>query len=111
MPLGPSVSYLRGHSNPAQTTAGTTQATAAPMLADHVSVPAAGNGEGIILPAANASDWFTAANEDAVDSFFVYPPIGAAFNGKSANEPLTMPSGTAALFVFASPAKIICIFS
>lgn len=111
MPLGASVRYLRGPSNPAQTTAGTTQATAAPMLADHVSVPAAGDGQGIILPAANASDWFTAANEDAIDSFFMYPPVGCAFNGKSVNEPLTMPPATAALFIFTTGTKIICVFS
>lgn len=111
MPLGSQLPFLSGASNTAQTTAGTTQATAARMIGDHVSVPSAGNGEGVILHSANASDWFTVANEDAADSFFLYPPVGAAFNGKAANAPLTMPPGSAALFVFTSPTKIIAIFS
>lgn len=111
MPLGSTLPFLRGQSSTAQTTAGTTQATAQPMIADHVSVPAAGNAQGVILPPANASDWFTAANEDTADSFFMYPPVGSSFNGKTVNEPLTMPPASAALFVFTSPTKIIAIFS
>ncbi len=112
MPLGSTLPYLRGASSVAQTTSGSTQATAAPLIADHVSIPAAGNGEGVILPAANASDWFTIANEDAsTDSILVYPPSGAAFNGKSADIPLMLPANSAALFVFTSPTKIIAIFS
>ncbi len=111
MPLGSRLPYLTGATNTAQTTSGSTQATAAPMIGDHASVPNAGNGEGVILPQANASDWFTIANEDAADSFFVYPPSGAAFNGKSTNEPLTLPPNMAALFIYVSPTKIICLYS
>lgn len=111
MPLGSTLPYLRGASSVTQTTAGTTQATAAPMVADHVSVTDTVNGAGLILPAANASDWFTACNEDTADSFLIYPPVGSAFNGKTVDTPLTMPPGAAALFVFTSPTKIIAIFS
>lgn len=111
MPIGSTLGYLRGPTNTAQTTAGTTQATAAPMIGDHVSMPNVGSNEGIILPPANASDWFTAVNEDGTDSCFIYPPVGSAFNGKTVNLPLTLPPNTAALFVFTSPVKIIAIFS
>lgn len=111
MPLGSNLPFLRGASSETQTTAGSTQATAAQMVADHVSVPNAGSGEGVILPAANASDWFTCTNADQTDGFFLYPPSGAAFNGETADAPLTMPPGSAALFVFTSPTKIIAIFS
>jgi hypothetical protein len=112
MPLGSRLPFLRGASSVVQTTSGTTQATAAPMVADHVSIPAAGSGEGIILPPANASDWFTIANEDASsDNILVYPPVGSAFNGKTADTPLNLPANAAALFVFTSPTKIIAIFS
>jgi hypothetical protein len=111
MPLGSTLPYLRGATNTAQATAGTTQATAAPMIGDHVTVPDATEGQGVILPPANASDWFTVANADATDGFLVYPPAGASFNGKTTNAPLTLPAGAAALFIYTSPTTIICIFS
>lgn len=111
MPLGSELPYLRGVSNPAQTTAGTTQATAAPMLADHVSVASAVEGSGLILPDANASDMFTVANKDQLNGFFVYPPVGASFNGLTANLPLALAPACAAFFIFASPTDVICIFS
>ena len=111
MPLGSGLQHLRGLSNETQTTAGSTQATATDMLADHVSVPTVGSGEGIILPAANASDFFTATNADDDNNLLVYPPSGAAFNGKTVNTPLDLPPGAAALFVFTSPTKIMAVFS
>lgn len=111
MPIGSNLGYVRGPVNLAQTTAGTTQATAAAMLADHVSVPSALEGSGLALIPGNASDWFTVANAAASAGFFVYPPSGASFNGKAADAPLTLPAGMAALFIYTSPTTIMCIFS
>ena len=111
MRLDTSLPYLRGGSNTAQTTAGTTQATAAAMIGDAVCVPSAVEGSGLILPDANANDFFAVANEDQANTVLVYPPVGAAFNGTTVNTPVTLASATAALFFFTSPTKVICIFS
>ncbi len=100
-----------GSSNSAQPTAGTTQATASSTLADHVTVPTVGAGEGVILTPGNASDIRTVANDDQDSELLVYPPVGSQFNGYTVNIPLNLPRATAALFVFTSPTKIMAIFS
>lgn len=102
---------MAGTSNNAQPTAGTTQATASQTLADHVSVPTVGAGEGVILAPGNASDIRSVANTDQDSELLVYPPVGAQFNGIAANLPLNLPRASAALFVFTSPTTIMVIFS
>lgn len=102
---------MAGTSNSAQPTAGTTQATASSCLADHVSVPTVTAGAGVILTPGNGGDIRTVTNADQDSELLVYPPSGAAFNGITADLPLTLPSAKAALFVFTSPTTIMAIFS
>ncbi len=47
---------MAGTTNSAQPTAGATQAAASSCLADHVSVPTVGAGEGVILTPGNGGD-------------------------------------------------------
>jgi|SRR5687768_13221536 hypothetical protein len=98
-------------SNNAQTAAGTTQATATAALADHVSAPTVTAGAGVILKPGNAGEIRSVTNADQSNWLLVYPPVGAAFNGITANLPLTLPSAKAALFIFTSPTTIMAIFS
>jgi hypothetical protein len=102
---------MAGTSNSAQPTSGTTQATASSCLADHVSVPTVGSGEGVILTPGNAGDFRSVTNADQDSELLVYPPSGSAFNGITADLPLTLPRAKAALFVFTSPTTIMAIFS
>lgn len=102
---------MAGTFNAAQPTAGTTQATASSCLADHVNVPTVGAGEGVILTPGNGSDIRTVTNADQSNELLVYPPVGAQFNGITANLPLTLPRAKAGLFVFTSPTTIMAVFS
>lgn len=102
---------MAGTSNSAQPTAGTTQATASVCLADHVSVPTVGSAQGVILTPGNGGDIRSVTNADQDTWLTVYPPVGSQFNGITANDPLTLPPGKAALFIFTSPTTIMAIFS
>lgn len=102
---------MAGTSNSAQPTAGTTQATASACLADHVSVPTVSAGSGVILTPGNASDIRSVTNASQTMQLLVYPPSGTAFNGITADLPLTLPPAKGALFVFTSPTTIMAIFS
>ncbi len=102
---------MAGTFNNAQPAAGTTQATASPALADHVSVPTVTAGAGVILTAGNGSDIKSVTNADQVTQLLVYPPFGSQFNGVTVNLPLTLPPAKGALFVFTSPTTIMAIFS
>jgi len=99
-----------GIGNAAQTAAGTTQATAAVCVADHVTVTAVAAGDGVILKPANGGDLFCVANGDSTDSLLIYPPVGSSFNGTAANTALTLPAGRGALFIFITPTQINAIF-
>ncbi len=100
-----------GTSNAAQPTDGTTQATASPCLADHVSTPTVTSGAGVIITPGNGGDIRSVTNADQDTWLTVYPPVGSQFNGITANDPLTLPPGKAGLFVFTSPTTIMAIFS
>jgi hypothetical protein len=102
---------MTGTSNSAQPTSGTTQATASACLADHVSVPTAGAGEGVILTPGNSGDIRSVTNADQDSELLVYPPVGAQFNGVTANVPLNLPRARAGLFIFTSPTTIMAVFS
>lgn len=99
-----------GIGNAAQTAAGTTQATATALLADHVSVPSVASGAGVILNPANGGEVFSVANGDATDPLLIYPPVGSSFNGTTVNTALTLPAGRAALFIFISPTVINAVY-
>lgn len=98
-----------GDVSAAQTSAGSSQATAAVAVADHVHVPSVGTGEGVILRAGNANDVRSVSNGDASDNLYVYPPTDASFNGASANAPIDLPPRSGALFIFVTSTKINAI--
>lgn len=102
---------MSGTYNSAQSTAGTTQATAATTLADHVSIPIVGSGEGVIMHAGNGGEIRSVSNADQDSELLVYPPVGSQFTGYTVDIPLNLPRATAALFVFTSPTTIMAIFS
>jgi hypothetical protein len=94
-----------GDVSAAQTAAGSTQADATAAFADHVQIPTASAGQGVILKPGNTQDFRSVCNASSV-SLYIYPPYGAAFNGRAANAPIDLPPGAAALFFFVNTLKI-----
>lgn len=91
-----------------QTVAGSTQATASPALAEHVQIGSASANQGVILQPGNALDVRSVGNGSGA-SIRVYPPVGASFNGLSANTHVTLAANTAGFFVFVESNKINAI--
>jgi hypothetical protein len=75
-----------------QPTAGTTQTDASPMLAHHVIVPSATDGQGLVLRPSNTGDQLSVTNKSSV-AIYVYPPSGATINSGLANIPWALPAG------------------
>jgi len=98
-----------GVGNAAQTSAGTTSATANELVADHVWLASVGSGEGVRLKPAD-SGLATVTNADASNALKVYPPSGASLNGLTADLPLLLPPQRSALFVYVTPTKVTAIF-
>lgn len=94
-----------GDVSAAQTAAGSTQADATAAFADHVQVPSASAGQGVILKPGNTQDFRSVCNASSV-SLYVYPPSDAAFNGRTTNAPIDLPPGACALFFFVTSQKI-----
>jgi hypothetical protein len=111
MPRGTDMLSRIGTASDVQTTAGSTQADAALLVADHAYVPVVGAGEGIILDPMVPGDEFTVVNGDAAESLSVYPPVGSAFNGAATNAALVLPANSAAIFKCVTAAKIAAIYS
>lgn len=105
----PLIARIVGDINAAQTAAGTTQADATSMIADHVHVPTVTAGTGIILKAGNSLDIRSVSNGDITNNLFVYPPVGASFNGFSANTAVDLSTRSAALFIFLTSTNISVI--
>ena len=76
--------------------AGTTQATAAAMLADVVMVTS-GTG-GVILPVMNVNEECVVCNRIATENINVYPQVGGKLNNATTNDPLVLPNNLAAHF-------------
>lgn len=90
--------------------AGTTQATATQLTADDVHLASVTSGAGVILRLANGGEKFSVGNGDATNSLLIYPPVGASFNGSTANTPLTLTPQRAAFFSFVTPTKINAVY-
>lgn len=90
------------------TAAGTTQGTATACTADHEIVTTATEGQGVILLPGIPGAERSVANQTSV-GIVVYPPSGAALNGKSANAGVTLPPNKAALFIFLSATVVSMI--
>jgi len=102
----PLVGRILGDAAETQAAAGSTSADATPMVADHVQVPSLSAGQGVILRAGNSLDFRSVANSSASTNLYIYPPSGAAFNGETADLPVDLPAGAAALFIFITSNKI-----
>lgn len=98
-----------GVGNAAQTAAGTTSATAAELVADHVWVASVSAGAGVRAKPAD-SGLVTVTNADATNALKVYPPSGASLNGLASDLPLLLPPQRSALLVYVTPTKVTAIF-
>lgn len=103
--------YIDGDFIAAVTAAGTTQGTATTLTTNHSLVTVVtDSANGVILKAYPPGEVFSVANGDAAQSLKVYPPSGAAFNGQTANDPITLPVGFAAFGRVLSNTVIIVTF-
>lgn len=98
------------------TATGNSQATALPVNAPYnqfASVPA-GTGArlsftrspGGISGGISANVLIEVVNDDPVNALLVYPPVGSAINGGAVNAAAQVTAGTAARFLYLSPAKV-----
>ena len=103
--------YVDGDFLAAVTAAGTTQGTATTLKSNHSLVTVVADGAtGVILKAYPPGEVFSVANGDAAQSLLVYPPSGAAFNGQTANDPITLPVGFCAMGRVISNTVILVTF-
>ena len=80
-----------------QTQAGATALTGAINVIGTVAT----TNNGVILPVAEVGDSIFVRNGGA-NTARVYPPLGGAINGGSANAPVTLASGVSTTFVYTS---------
>lgn len=99
--------YILGDWETAQAAAGTTAATATTLNADNnwIATVASAN-QGVILKAHSPGETASVVNAAATNNLLVYPPSGSNFNGATADLPVTLPAGRAALFFWVSNTKI-----
>lgn len=103
--------YIDGDFAATVTAAGTTQATATTLPANHCLVTTVTDAaNGVILKALAPGEVFSVANGDAGQTLKVYPPSGAAFNGMTANDPINLPVGFGAFGRFVSNTVILVTF-
>lgn len=110
MTTATSFQNLQGTFSPAVAAAGTTQATATTLPADHCMVTTVAASSGVILNPANGGSIQTVANGQATNALNVYPPVGSAINGYTVNLPLVLPPNRGAFFIFVSPTAIISVY-
>lgn len=103
--------FILGDWETGQAAAGTTQATATTLTADHNWVATVtSSAHGVILKEKPAGSFMTVTNADGVDALNVYPWSGANLNGATANLPVTLPPNTTAWFFVFSSTKISAQF-
>lgn len=91
--------------------AGTTSATATPILLSTADVyaPVVGSGTGFRLPAGNKGDVCTVGNGSGANALKVYPNTGAAINGLAADAAITIPINSAGIFYCHGPLIWVCV--
>lgn len=90
-------------------TAGTTQtqAGATPLTAANNVIGTVGTeNDGVILPAAAVGDVVFVRNGGA-NTAKIYPPVGGALNGGSANAAVTLAAGASTRFVYTSTVNAV----
>ena len=103
--------FILGDWETGQSAAGTTQGTATTLTADHNyvgTVTAAANGG--ILKERPPGSFMSVTNGDTADNMNVYPWSGAAFNGATANLPVTLAPNSAAWFFVVTQTKISAVY-
>lgn len=90
------------------TAAGTNQGTATAVTAYHTVVTTVSFGSGVALTKCAPGREFSIANAGA-NALRIYPWADAAFNGATANDPISIPINGAAWFKVISATKIICV--
>lgn len=102
--------YINGDTTTGVTAAGATQGAATPMPAGLVAVSTVASGaDGVLLRAQGPGTISVVSNEDSLEDLKVYPWSGAAINGKTADLPMTIPSGKAVMFIELNATKISAI--
>lgn len=104
--------FADGDFNVSIAAAGTTQATATELTADHciVTTATAGSATGVVINDNIAQGQKgSVANASGV-VIEVYPPSGYKFNAKTANLPINLPDGTALSWRCVSNDDIIAIY-
>jgi hypothetical protein len=101
------------HRATALSPAGTTQSDAALVTTKHAIVASFTAGAGIVLQQQQCAifEWGTIFNGDSADAVLIYPWSGAAFNGQATNDPLTLPAGKGAMWVYLNTTTLGVIFS
>ena len=102
--------WFLGNNVTSVSAAGTTQATATELTGDWAKVSTVGASAGVILVEAPFPSPKGVMNAAAANELRVYPWSGAAFNGRTTNDPLVLPVGRAALFICLSSTDIFAIF-
>ena len=102
--------YVNGDWATSLAAAGTTQATATAVTADHVLVTTVVGADGVRLVGQPDGAECSVANATTTDGLLVYPPTGAAFNGQTANDPINLPEGKAAWFKYLTSTKILAVY-
>lgn len=90
-----------------QTQAGATALTAAVNVVTVVGT----DGDGVILPTRDGGSVVFVQNADAGQDIKVYPPVGGAIDGGSANAAVTLGEGVKAFFHYNTPLRIFMIKS
>lgn len=90
--------------------AGSTQATATRLGADHNQFSTVAASQGAVLPAANVGEWMSVHNGGA-NALSVYPNVGGIINGGSVNAAVSVPAGKAAIFIPLDALSWIAIIS
>lgn len=100
-----------GDTSSGATAAGTTQGGATPLPAGLVSFgTVTSSANGALLRAQGPGTISVVSNADSSDNLKVYPWSGAAINGGTADAPLELPYGRAALFVELTSTKIAAVW-
>ena len=81
--------------------AGTTQATATPIVSSLSNVTTVGAGSGVILPAGSGAARMVVFNNQATNALLVYPPLGGTIGAGAANAGFSVPANKAVWLVTA----------
>lgn len=103
------LNYMLGDTETGQSAAGTTQATATALTADHSWIATCANNAGVILTERPLRSIMSVTNA-TTNNLNVYPWVGASLNGATANLPLTLSPNMSGWFFVVSQTKVSANF-